>query len=227
MQKTLKQVYRVMHQLSNYICKAISAISFGFVVLCTLTVLLQVINRYVIVKVSNYSATFTDELARFLLIWISYTAVAMCFREGSMAQVDMLYSRFEKTGRIVIYLFTRVVMGIVLYVIIRYGFWFAAKKAAYHSAMMGIPGNILYSTVPIGGCLLAYEWLTEMIGVLAGEVEAFAPQATRGLPEHEDDSDKDAEKLEAFAEELEGTLIAEAAEKQAQLENINMEVEHQ
>ena len=187
MQKTLKQIYRVLHQGSNYICKAISAISFCFVVLCTLTVLLQVINRYVIVKFTDYSATFTDELARFLLIWISYTAVAMCFREGSMAQVDMIYSRLGKKGRVAMFLFTRAVMGIVLYVIIRYGFWFAAKKAAYHSAMLNIPGNILYATVPIGGVLLAYEWLTEIIGVLSGEVKPYAPQNTRGLPEHLDE----------------------------------------
>lgn len=209
MQNVLKKTYRVLHRGSDYICKAISAISFGFVVLCTLTVLLQVINRYVIVKLTDYSATFTDELARFLLMWISYTAVAMCFREGTMAQVDMIYSRCGKKGRIAMYVLTRIVMGIVLYVIIRYGFWFAGKKAAYHSAMLNIPGNILYATVPIGGCLLAYEWLTEMIGVFAGEIEPFAPQEKRGLPEHNDDSDQDVEKLEAFVEEVEGEFVAE------------------
>lgn len=219
MQKALKKTYRVLHMGSNYICKAISAISFSFVVLCVLTVLLQVINRYVIVKVSDYSATFTDELARFLLIWISYIAVAMCFREGSMAQVDLLYSRFGKKGRLVIYIFTRIIIGIVLFVIIKYGFWYAARRAAYHSAMLNIPGNILYSVVPVGGCLLAYEWLTEMVGVLAGEVTAFAPQATRGFPEHEDDSDKDAERLEAFAEEIETEFADEPEIQHAIQEN--------
>lgn len=206
MRNSLKKVYGVMHTGSNVICAAISGISFLFVITCTLTVLLQVINRYVIVRFTDYSATFTDELARFLLIWITYTAAAMCFREGSMAQVDMVYSKFGKTGRLVFYIITRVVMAIVLFIIIRYGFWFAEKKAGYHSAMLNIPGNVLYLTVPIGGVLLAYEWLTEIIGVLAGVITPFAPQALRGFPEHEDESDKDAEKLAGFACEVEKQL---------------------
>lgn len=198
----LTPVYRGMHLISNCINRFIGLISFCFVVLCTGTVLLQIINRYVIVKISDYSASFTDELARFLLIWISYTAVAMCLREGSMAQVDMIYSRFGKKGKMVFYLFTRLIMGIVLYVIIRYGFWFAGKRAAYHTAMLNIPGNILYATVPIGGCLMAYEWLTELIGVLSGALEPFQAGAARGFPEHEEVTDE-VQKLEAFAEELE------------------------
>jgi len=201
----LKLVYRGLHIGSNYINRLIGVISFCFVVLCTGTVLLQIINRYVIVKISDYSASFTDELARFLLIWISYTAVAMCLREGSMAQVDMVYSRFGKKGQMVFYLFTRIIMGVVLYTIIRYGFWFAGKRAAYHTAMLSIPGNILYATVPIGGCLMAYEWLTELVGVLSGELEPFQGGAKRGFPEHEEENDE-IEKLEAFAEELEGQV---------------------
>lgn len=213
MQQVLKNIYGTMHKISNGISKVVSGISFCFVVLCTLTVLLQVVNRYVIVKVSNYSATFTDELARFLLIWISYTAVAMCLREGSMAQVDLIYSRFGKKGRLVFYIITRIIMGIVLFIIIRYGFWFAGKKAAYRSAMLGIPGNILFATIPVGGVLLAYEWLTEMIGVFAGELIPFSPQSKRGFPEHEDISNNDIEKLERFADELEREM------EQGQLES--------
>ena len=203
MKKALKQLYKGMHMVSNLLCKLTGAVSFAFVVLCTLTVLLQIINRYVIVKVSNYSATFTDELARFLFIWIAYTAVSMCLREGSMAQVDMIYTRLGKKGRLLLYLFTRIVMGIVLYIIIRYGFWFAGKKKAYHSTMLNIPGNILYATVPIGGVLLAFECLTELVGVLSGELEPFAAKEKRWFPEHEDLSNADEEKLAAYAEQLE------------------------
>lgn len=203
MRKACKQLYKGMHFVSNLLCKLTGAVSFVFVVLCTLTVLLQIINRYVIVKVSNYSATFTDELARFLFIWISYTAVSMCLREGSMAQVDMIYTRLSKKGRLLLYLFTRIVMGIVLYIIIRYGFWFAGKKKAYHSTMLNIPGNILYATVPIGGVLLAFECLTELVGVLSGELEPFAAKEKRWFPEHEDLSNADEEKLAAYAEQLE------------------------
>ena len=206
MRNACKRLYQGMHAVSNLLCKLTGFISFCFVVLCTLTVLLQIVNRYVIVKVSNYSATFTDELARFLFIWISYTAVSMCLREGSMAQVDILYTRLGKRGRLLLYLFTRIVMGAVLFIIIRYGFWFAGKKKAYHSTMLNIPGNILYATVPIGGVLLAFECLTELVGVLAGEVEPFKAKEKRWFPEHEDLSNSDEEKLAAYAEQLESEL---------------------
>jgi TRAP-type C4-dicarboxylate transport system permease small subunit len=147
------------------------------------------------VKISDYSATFTDELARFLLIWIVYTAIGMCLREGSMSQVDIIYSRLGKRGRTALYVFVRLMMLAVLYVTIRYGFWYAGKKKAYHSTMMNIPGQFLFLTVPIGGCLMLFEVITEMLGVFCGEVEPFEASKKRLFPWHEEPVDESGQLL--------------------------------
>jgi TRAP-type C4-dicarboxylate transport system permease small subunit len=195
MKEIVRKAYHFMNRISEIISKVVSAVSVLFVVGVIFTVALQIVNRYVIVKVSDYSATFTDELARFLLIWIVYTAIGMCLREGSMSQVDIIYSRLGKRGRIALYVFVRLVMLAVLYVTIRYGFWYAGKKKAYHSTMMNIPGQLLYLTVSIGGCLMLFEVITEMLGVFCGEVEPFQASRKRFFPWHEEPLDESGQLL--------------------------------
>ena len=84
--------------------------------------------------------------------------------------------------------------------------------------MLSIPGNILYATVPIGGILMAYEWLTELVGVFAGEIEPYHASAKRSFLEHEEENE-DAEKLQAFAAEIEHNLISESKDANEEGEN--------
>ena len=93
----LRKIYFGMHKCSNLICRILEFIIILLVVVNAGDVFLQVFNRYVLVKISNISFSWTDEMARYSMIWICYCAVGICFREGSMAQVDIIYNRLHKS----------------------------------------------------------------------------------------------------------------------------------
>ncbi|MCL2001363.1 MAG: TRAP transporter small permease subunit [Planctomycetes bacterium] len=182
----LKILYAKLNFGSNIIAKILSALLVLLVFSCASTVLLQVINRYIIVKISDISLSFTDELSRWLMVIITYLVVGICVREGSMAQVDLIYSRLGPKGRLFLYLITRMLMAAVLFIGIYYGLRVMRAKAFMLSSMLEIPGWLLYSPPFVGSVLMSYEWLTELIGVLAGELEPFAAGAKRGFPHHEE-----------------------------------------
>lgn len=182
--RALQSVYRGMNAVSNVICKILGAIIVLLVVVNAGDVFLQVFNRYILVKISNLSFSWTDELARYSMIWICYCTLGICFREGSMAQVDIIYGRLGHRGRLVLYSITRLLMAMVLYVSIRYGLYVCEIKQIYKSAMLNAPGLVLYSAPVVGSFLVGFEMATEFVGVMAKELTPFEAGEKRGFPGH-------------------------------------------
>ena len=87
-----------------------------------------------------------------------------------MAQVDLIYGRLGRKGRIVLYSITRALMLMVIVVSVKYGLYVCEIRAVYKSAMLGIPGPFLYSAPIVGSFLVLFEMLTEFVGVLAGKL---------------------------------------------------------
>ena len=82
MQTALSSIYAGMNRISNIICKILEVIIVLVVVINAADVFLQVFNRAVLVKISDISLSWTDELARYSMIWICYCTLGICFREG-------------------------------------------------------------------------------------------------------------------------------------------------
>ena len=169
----MKTLYRGMNKISDIICWILSVLIVAIVVLNAGSVFLQVINRYIIVKVSKFSFPGTDEISRYSMIWLCYVALPIVYREGAMAQLDLIFERIGKNGKMALYILTRILCIIFIVIAVYYGFFVVKTRMVYKTPIMRIPGPWLYSA-PIFGCVLTcYEIVTEMVGVLAGELEPF------------------------------------------------------
>lgn len=182
--KALRKIYSVLNKISDILCRICEVVIVLLVVINAADVFLQVFNRYVLVKISDISISWTDELARYSMIWICYCTIGICFREGSMAQVDIIYSKLGRRGRIVLYIITRLLMAMVIVVAVKYGLYVCRIKAIYKSAMLHAPGLALYTAPIVGSLLVAFEILTEMAGVFSGQLEPFEAGNKRGFPHH-------------------------------------------
>ncbi len=177
----LGRIYYIMHKISDILCKVLSVLIVAVVILNAGTVLLQVANRHVIVKISDYSVSWTEELARYSMIWLCYLTLPLCCREGSMAQLDLLFDRLGKRGKLMLYLLTRLLMVGFLIIAIYYGCYVVETRLVYKSSMLRAPGYMLYSA-PVFGCVVSgYEVITELIGVLSGELTPFYAGEKRQL----------------------------------------------
>lgn len=171
-----KRVYKVLRCISDRIEKVMQAVSALLVLFCFFTVLLQVINRYVLVKqtlIPWKSISWTDELARFLLVAIGYAALSLCYKGGMLSRADMFYCKLKPWNKKVLYIIETVMILIFLVAAIKYGLEFAETSRIYKSDMLRIPGNILYLIPVVGECLIGFDVMTELVGVVSNQIEPF------------------------------------------------------
>lgn len=183
LEKNMKKLYFGLNEVSNAICKVLQILIVGVVIINAGSVLLQVLNRYIIVKISNLSFPWTEEMARYSMIWLCYLALPIVYREGSMAQLDLIFDRLGKRGKLVLYILTRILCLGFIAVAVYFGIHIVQTRMMFKSSILRVPGYALYSA-PIFGCvLMAYETITEMIGVFSGVLEPFYAGEKRKYPE--------------------------------------------
>lgn len=179
----MKKLYYGLNRISNAICRVLTILIVAIVVVNAGSVFLQVLNRYIIVKVSDFSFPWTEELARYSMIWLCYLALPIVYREGSMAQLDLIFDRLGRKGKMALYILTRILCLAFIAVAVYYGIYIVQTRMMFKSSILRAPGYTLYSA-PVFGCIfMAYEIVTEMIGVFAGVLEPFYAGEKRQYPE--------------------------------------------
>lgn len=132
---------------------------FGFVTLlgATFLVFVQVVLRYVF----NYSLIWTEEMARYLIIWFIFIGSSIAVRERAHAKVDVLFSyvppRIKKMLSI-----SASSMGILFCVLITVSGWQMIKNVTQYTNVtpaLEIPMYIPYLAIPIGGLLMGLRFL--------------------------------------------------------------------
>ncbi|MDC7291220.1 TRAP transporter small permease [Blautia schinkii] len=182
----MKKLYYGLNKISNAICRILTILIVGIVIINAGSVFLQVLNRYIIVKISDFSFPWTEELARYSMIWLCYLALPIVYREGSMAQLDLVFDRLGKKGKMVLYILTRILCLVFIAVAVYYGIYIVQTRMMFKSSILRAPGYTLYSA-PIFGCVvMTYEIITEMIGVFSGVLEPFYAGGKRQYPEPEE-----------------------------------------
>lgn len=173
----IASVYNVLKSFSDWLENVVKFITAILILLCSITVFLQVVNRYILVKQTLFeweSISWTDELARLLMVSLAYFAMGMCYKHGQLSRADMVYARLKGCSKKVLYYIETVLMSIFLIAAIKYGIEFASVNVIYRTESLNIPGNILYLIPVIGFVIMLYQMFVEVIGVASGQVEPFA-----------------------------------------------------
>ena len=206
--KIIKTLYKSGNKLSDLIEKVLKVILILLVLGSAADLFLQVLYRFVLVKFVNFSMTWTNELAQVFLIWMAYLAVGICYKENSMASVNFLYDRLNHRGKIVLYLITRVIVFIFLYVGLKYGWKSIESVKNFTTPSLRLPGYMVYGTPFVGCVLMTFEAIVELLGVLCGELLPFVGRK----PEEVEGDLTDEEKIayEKFLREHEAPKIASA-----------------
>jgi len=123
--------------------------------LLVLDVLWQVFSRYIL----NRSFSFTEEFARFALIWLSILGAAYLNAKREHLSMDFLYQKFSKLNKkkasilieIFIFLFALIVM-----VIGGFNLVYTTLHLEQLSGTLRIPLGYIYAILPISGLLIMY-----------------------------------------------------------------------
>jgi len=101
-----------MHKIFNNIEEFLGAIFLATMVSISF---INVITRYFF----HFSMAFTEELTLYLFVWITLLGVSLAFKHGGNMDVSLLYDRFSKPVRKILYLFS-VLMCVIFFLSLMY-----------------------------------------------------------------------------------------------------------
>jgi TRAP-type C4-dicarboxylate transport system permease small subunit len=127
----------------------------------TVVVVLQVICRYLL----GAALTWSEEFARFGLVWITFLGAGIALRRRAHVGVQAIVELFSPRVRKIVQVFT--IFAVVGFLVIATfkGMELALFNMKQYSPAMGLPMGLVYLAIP-SGCLVLIIQLAEQLLVL-------------------------------------------------------------
>ncbi len=133
--------------------KALNVMLASLMVAMVVSVVWQVLSRYLFVV----PAAWTEELARFLLIWIGMLGAAFAYRNGSHLGLDLLPEKLQGDSKVLLKRLTHFICLLFAAIVLVIGGGSLVSitwELKQYSAAMGMPIAFVYSVIPVSGLLI-------------------------------------------------------------------------
>lgn len=155
-----------MEKIKKIIDKVILTFSSVVLLLLVLAVSWQVVSRYVL----NSPSSFTDEFARFSLIWIGMLGAAYAFGCNAHLAIDMLVTKVQgKVLKVVKIVICLLVIGFLISVMVIGGGILTMNTLTQISPALEIPMGYVYSILPFTGILNTCYIVIELVKILGAK----------------------------------------------------------
>lgn len=128
----------------------------------------QVIYRYIITQFIERAgaAVWTEELSRYIFIWISYLALAAAIRKRSSIRVDILYDRLPERLQNISWIIVESLFLVLTGVIAYFGWGQIERLLTFpqHTTALRIPFLVPYLILPLGFGLMCLRLLQRIRG---------------------------------------------------------------
>ncbi|NJM93366.1 MAG: TRAP transporter small permease [Cytophagales bacterium] len=120
----------------------------------TLDVVWQVCSRYLLQNPSEY----TDELARFLMIWVGLLGASYVTGQRQHLAIDILPNRLTgiRAQRLDYFIQICIILFAAVMVIGGLRLMYITLKLGQNSSSLGVPLGLVYSVVPLSALLMIY-----------------------------------------------------------------------
>lgn len=123
----------------------------------------QVVTRFVL----NSPSKYTEELLRYLLIWLTMLGAPYAYGAGKQLAIDLLVVKFSPRGQVLTRIFVEIIVLILSAAALVYGGITVALNAhGQISAAMQLPMELYYACIPIGGALMILYSLDRLFDAL-------------------------------------------------------------
>lgn len=128
--------------------------------------LIAVITLQIVSRVAFTAVGWTEEVARFLLIWVTFLGGVLAWHQHRHIAVSVLVDRLpDRAGRVVSA--TALVVAIaVLLALAWIGTDYMAMQSYQKSASLRVPMTYFYSVIPLSATLMAWLALSDLVRLL-------------------------------------------------------------
>ena len=150
-----------MKKIKTYLDRVIEKLLITIFGLMVINVIWQVITRYF----SENPSSFTDELSRYLMIWLGILGAAYVTEKNEHVSIDFFIKKISVQNRKILTLF--ITLSIICFAII--ALVIGGGRLVYitlilqqYSPSLKIPLALVYSILPISGILIIFYKITEI-----------------------------------------------------------------
>ena len=153
---------RALERLSRSLNHWIEYLLFGLGISMAFIVATQVFFRYAL----NQSLFWSEELARFLLVWLTFLGATVAYRRKVHPGIDVLVARMQPPLQKASILLTHLASMGLFAVMVIYGFQFAYFVRLQISPALYLPKWIILSIIPVSGLVLMVHGTTFLLEAL-------------------------------------------------------------
>lgn len=154
----------MLDKISRLINSWIESLLFGIGFSMAVIVAIQVFSRYVL----NHSLFWSEELARFLLVWLTFLGASVAYRRKAHPSIDVVFVRtsapVQRILTILVHLSSMVLFGVMIF----FGVKFAYFVRLQISPALHLPKWIIFSIIPISGFILMIHGLVFFFDEIKG-----------------------------------------------------------
>ena len=142
--------------------KILGSFLVALMVLMVLAVLWQVFSRYVM----NSPSSVTEELSRYLFIWIGILGAAYAAGQQTHISIDILHPKLNDQNRMRLRIFINsliIFLSLAVLVIGGANLVYVNYDLGQYSAALNLPVSFVYLVVPLSGILVIFYKVNEII----------------------------------------------------------------
>ena len=148
---TMKMLDAISRRLNLWVETLLSVLGLGMAAI----VAAQVFARYVL----NHSLFWSEELARYLLVWLTFLGASSAYHRGVHPGVDILFVRMppsiRKSAAIIVHLAAMILFGVMIW----FGCRFAYFVRLQISPALSLPKWALFGIIPVCGMIfMVHAW---------------------------------------------------------------------
>ena len=155
----------LLQKLSDGVNRKVEWLLFAMGISMTVVVVSQVFARYVL----NHSLFWSEELARYLLVWLTFLGASVAYHRGMHPGVDVCFARlpfrWQQAVRLMVHLVSMVLFGVMVFKGAAFA-WFVRFQI---SPALSLPKWVLMAIVPLAGAVFLIHCLRFLWETLRGE----------------------------------------------------------
>jgi TRAP-type C4-dicarboxylate transport system permease small subunit len=139
-----------MDRYIKYMNNGIKYFLNAVLVVLVIAVFLQVVFRFIL----NQPLAWTEEMARYCLIWITFLGAAFAMSSRAHIGMEFFVNLFSLPVRKILYVIATIASLVFFLLMVVEGYDLAARSMSQLSPVLRIPMGAIYAVIPLSGFIL-------------------------------------------------------------------------
>ena len=144
--------------------RSIENLTAAMIATMVILVFIQVLSREIV----GSSFAWTEEVARYLMIWLTFLGGSFAFQHGAHIGIEFFLTKLPTFFQKVVTVLAALSSSLSFFYMVVYGFDIVGRQMGQTSAALNIPMGYVYLVIPISGILMFINLVDVTIKSLKG-----------------------------------------------------------